>query len=143
MRQVISDYLKFYSACAALLLIGSCGDGSSSGIWLNEPEPRGTIVAQGTFSGLNGKTASGNAIVYKQGEGSYVLRLSNASLPEEAGLKLILVVNSVSQSGILLRSSSGNQNYNFTLSYTSPTFNSVRLNSVLAFRDYASALFIQ
>lgn len=110
---------------------------------LNDPVPTGTIVAQGTFTGLNGKSASGMAVIYSVASGSYILRLSGVNLPDESGLQLIIVANSTNLSSIMLRGSSGNQNYTFSYSGTSPTFNQVRLYSMTAFTDYATALLTQ
>jgi|GEM_PF-6252874 len=129
-----------------LMTLGSpgCGQGiqSSEPIVLNDPIPSGTIVAQAAFTGQNGNTASGLAVIYSQTGGSYVLRLSGVNFSNEAGLQLIIVANSTNQGPLLLRSSLGSQNYRFYLDGASPVFNQVRLHSVIHFKDYATALFI-
>lgn len=147
MLRMVSSIKKLFVVFLTLWNQG-CGQGFQNTelielpIELNDPLPSGTIVAQAAFTGQNGKTASGLGVIYNQSGGSYVLRLSGVNFPTEAGLQLIIVANSTNQGPLLLRSSSGNQNYHFYLEGASPVFNQIRLHSVIQFKDYATALLI-
>jgi hypothetical protein len=78
----------------------------------NDATPTGTVLRQGQFSGLNGKTASGAAIFYSgNGAGNYILRLEGVSFPEETGLSIRIYSASQLVSTLQLRYSSGSQNY--------------------------------
>lgn len=131
----------FITFIALVLSGGGCGS-SQSGIDPNDPSPFGTIVTQGSFMGQNGQTASGIAIIYRLSTESYALRLSGVILPEETGLQLIIVADSTNLTPLALRSSRGSQNYYFNLSGEAPVFNQVRLHSIMTFRDYATAIFL-
>jgi hypothetical protein len=85
----------------------------------NDGIPEGNIIAQGIFTGVNGRAVTGTAAVYQStvsGGCSFVVRLGNLSAPSDSGLVVIPVVNGsqVSPSYWTLRAPTGNQNYSFT-----------------------------
>lgn len=140
MLHMIKKSLLFTFVSLALS-VGGCGS-SQSGVDPNDPIPMGTIMSQGSFTGQNGQTSSGIAIIYRLSSESYALRLSGVSLPEETGLQLIIVADSTNLPPLALRSSRGSQNYYFNLSGESPVFDQVRLHSIMTFRDYATAILL-
>jgi hypothetical protein len=128
-------------ALSAALTISAiaCGRG---GAILNEPEPSGDIVAQGSFTSLNGRSVTGTATVYRQATGAYVLRLGGVSTPEEIGLSIILTYNGSLSSTTPLRSYTGSQNYSLSLP-SATEFNRVTIRSTSANLDYGQALLIR
>lgn len=132
-------------AMAFFLALGTqgCAEiGLGGGQAFNDPLPTGQIVAQGPFYGLNDKTVSGTAVVYKTSSTSYTLRLSGVSFPDETGLVLIPVANNAAQAPLSLRGPTGNQNYTLNASGT-VTWNQVLLRNSTNNLDYAQALLQQ
>lgn len=108
-------------AISVIVAAAACGCGLSLGQGtLDDPTPSGSIVAQGSLAGENGRSVSGVASVWEQIGGSsctYVLRLENLSAPSDSTLEVVPLVNGapgLSPSFATLRSSSGTQNYTFT-----------------------------
>lgn len=126
------------------LFLGSCGflDGGSSSSSLNESAPDGTILAQGSFTGANGQTVTGNAFIYFIGLGSYAVRVTSLSTPDETSLQIVVTANGVDVTTQSLRANSGNQNYYFSTSNISTwTSVSVRKSTVTApDNEYGTAL---
>ena len=115
-------------ALLAPALLGACGNITLGGGTQNDPTPTGTIVAQGPFTGLNGRTVTGNVSVYQQvgtsGACTFVVQLQSLNAPNDAGvtLEVIPVVNGAPNlvpSEYALRSPTGNENYSFTASQCS------------------------
>lgn len=78
----------------------------------NDPVPSGLVVAQGTFSGLNGKTVSGNAAVYRDiSTGTHTVRIEGITVPDEANLQVQAQANGQIALKTALRFKSGTQNY--------------------------------
>ena len=125
---------------ASSVTVTACGIPVGGGV-PNDAKPTGTIVATGTISGSGGgKTSSGNATVYANGA-SYILRLDSLSVANEAGLQVILDM----QSGppaltASLRAPSGNQNYN--VAGIVGTFVKVEIYSTSTQTDYATATLV-
>jgi hypothetical protein len=106
----------------------------------NEPAPQGgTILAQGDFVGLNGKSVGGAAAVYDVGTaGTFVLHLSGLSAPVESGLAVVVVANGSEQGSNTLRSSQGSQNYFITM-VGSPKWNQIIIRNSSTKIDYGQA----
>src|SRR5579862_6103059 len=90
---------------------GSFGSSTSTAGSFNDPVPSGTVVAQGSFSGRNGQTVTGTALVYLTTAGNYVLRLQSLAAPSEAALQLYATVNGVNTQLTSLKGPTGNQDY--------------------------------
>ena len=127
-------------ASVSLSLV-SCGQVKLGNTTPNDQAPSGTVIGQGDFISLNGKTVTGTAAVYNS-EGSstsYTLRLNGISAPSETGLVIVITVNGEQLSPFALRSSSGSQNYSVYYEGT-PTFKQVTIRSPSANMDYGQAL---
>lgn len=124
-------------------LFGCGGFGLSYGYPAgNDPAPDGTIVAQGQFSGANGKTVSGTAVIYSTGFGAFTLRLESLSVPLESSLLITAHASSETVYSTTLSAYSGNKNYSISLS-ENKTFTSVKISSALVAAPnnvYGSAL---
>ena len=105
----------------------------------NDPVPQGTIIAQGSFVGLNGRTVSGTVTIYLTGIGMYTVRLAGLSIPSENGIQMITVVNDSSLTPITLSTGGGNKNYSITLD-GSVTWKQIRIYSAPNNLDYGQAL---
>src|SRR5690348_17169099 len=96
------DSVKFpawaLAAAQSLILLNSCGIIPLGTSTLNDPVPSGTVLASGSFTGQNGKTASGTATVYLSDTGTYVIRLDGLVVPSENGL--VVVASTTSQTGL-------------------------------------------
>ncbi len=118
-------------------LFSGCGKGTVSAP--NDPAPTGTIVAQGQFAGLNSKSVSGVAVIYQTGS-SYVARLEGISVPNEAGLQVVVKTSTTTVLQTTLRNISGTQNYSFSVSDGAVTWSSVTIHSTATNLDYGTAL---
>lgn len=127
----------FFATCAMLAGCGPIKAGSSSP---NDPAPNATIIAQGTFTSLNGQTVTGAAIVYETGGSSYIVRLSGISAPAENGLQVVVVANGTTQATFALRAPTGSQNYSMSMSAYSVYWNQVNIHSSVNDEDYGEAL---
>lgn len=123
------------SAFAALgAMLGGCGVvGIGGGTGLNDPAPSGTIVAQGSFAGQNGKAVSGTVSVYKTSCDAstcvFVVRLQNLSAPQESNLQLVATINgAVVANHPVLRASTGTQNYAYSGLFASVVWNQVAIH---------------
>lgn len=128
------------SAILAGAVVTGCGPiklGSSSP---NEPAPSAPIVAQGSFTSLNGQTVTGTAIIYSLGGSSYIARLSGITAPSENGLQVVVVANGVTEATFALLSSTGSENYPFSLTAYSINWNQVNIHSTVNNEDYGEAL---
>ncbi len=132
-------------ALFALCLFASCGGvgvglGGGSTSAFNDPTPSGTPLYQGTFSGQNGQTVSGNALIFLS-NGVYTLTLQGLSTPSESGLQIRMTSNPANNP-IALRGTSGNQNY--TLSITPPAFfSNVNIFSTQTNTNYGAAILLK
>jgi hypothetical protein len=127
----------------ALVTAWISGCGAFGGITLgsgiqNDPTPDGSIVAQGPFDGVNGRTVTGNVSIYRQYLSAtgcdFTVRLQSLSAPTDANLYVIPVVNgapSISPNSYVLRSASGNQNYRFANVSCASTFAQIELSNPL------------
>lgn len=136
-RMEVPDILLLTLIIAGL---AGCGPIKLGSISPNDPAPSGTIMAQGSFTSLNGQTVTGTAIVYFEGGSSYIVRLSGISAPSENGLQVVVVANGATQATFSLRASSGSQNYMLSLSAYSITWNQVNIHSTVNNMDYGEAL---
>jgi hypothetical protein len=129
-----------FSMCCTHGVVG-CGQLKLGVLQLNDPAPVGTIVAQGTFNGLNGKTVSGVAVIYRLTEtGTHVIRLEGINTPAESGLLVRARQGGQVVFDTGLRSTRGTQNYSINIT-ESAGWNSVTIHSTAANEDYATALF--
>lgn len=124
--------------CLALALASCAAIRRDDSLVANDPIPDGQLMASGSFSGLNGQTASGLAEVYRISADSYVLHLSSISFPEESGLQIKVTVDGLTLSAMTLRASSGDQNYSIAYSGTG-SWSQVKIYSPSAFQNYAYA----
>lgn len=105
---------------SAVCLLTACGDIKLGAGTVNDAEPSGTVVAQGNFTGQNGRSVSGVAMIYSLSSGSsciHYVRLVSLSAPSDATLQVIPIVNgaaSVSPTFYTLRGATGNHTYAFT-----------------------------
>ncbi len=117
-----------------------CGDiklGSSSSE-INDGEPDGTVVAQGSFSGRHNHVVTGTAKVYRSTTtGLHILRLEGLTVTDApSGLQITASANGSSVVQSALKGSSGNQNYNTNVnSASSPTWNSATIQHSLSGTD--------
>ncbi|NBU20327.1 hypothetical protein EBS43_02760 [bacterium] len=143
MKQILLFILLNLSLCQCSEL----GLNTSSTARQLDPRPSGIPVASGVLTPLNGQSnITGNALIFLQSPGSYILRLEGLSMTWEAGLKIKIssTLNGITQSPTLLdlRFNSGDQNYNFTTPGTSAKFDFVYIYSTQRILDYASARLI-
>ncbi|MBI4925574.1 MAG: hypothetical protein HY843_06580 [Bdellovibrio sp.] len=125
-------------SCFLGLLLLSCGKGSRS--TLNDPIPSGTIVAMGQFEGLNSKTVTGAASIYKVNtEGSFIVRLEGIASPSENGLQVVVKTSDTTVLKTPLRSTNGSQNYSFTVTDI-VTWSYVSIFSTLSNLNYGMAI---
>jgi hypothetical protein len=129
---------------AAAALLSACGilrEGSSIP---NDPKPVGDLVAQGNFTGLNGKTVTGAASVYQlSSDGTYVVRLEGISVPSGGPF---LVVGQAGGSEVYsqqLRFLTGTQNY-FTRLQPPLSWNTIFIRSTTSIMtpDYGKAILL-
>ena len=122
----------------SLVFLSSCGLkwGSASP---NDTAPTGgTIVAQGSFTSLNGRTAGGTVQIYDMGT-STIVRLVGVTFPAESGLQLSVTGDGAVVSTTTLLATTGSKNYTISASGVS-TWNSVTIHSLPKNLDYAQAL---
>ena len=106
------------------------------------PTDQDTLMAQGTFSGFNLRSASGNLKVYKDAN-RQVLRFENFKCENGPDLKVYLSQDSSLTNFIIigdLLAASGNFNYTFSVtipisSYRYAIVKSTQLNSTFAFAE--------
>ena len=109
-RQVLGGALCLLMILGTLSL-GSCGAiKAGAAPPATDPAPTGTIEAQGSLLGQNGVTASGSVSVYNSGT-SQILRLDNLSIPINSGNQIFLEVSGQVVFTTILKSASGNQDY--------------------------------
>ena len=86
-----------------------CGQGSGR---LNDSVPSGSIEAQAEFSGRNGNTVTGTALIYNTNpDHQRVLRLQDLNSPGKQRTDIVLVAGGVTVYQSLLRAPNGNMNY--------------------------------
>ncbi|MEK6706302.1 MAG: hypothetical protein AABZ06_10985 [Bdellovibrionota bacterium] len=132
MRIILLTFL-----CSVIVFCGQITLGPP--VAFNDPEPQGTIIAQGSFVGLNGRTVSGTSTIYLTDIDVYTIRLAGFSIPAESGIQMIAVVNDSSLTPVTLSTSGGNKNYSITLS-GSVTWKQIRIHSAPNNLDYGQAL---
>ena len=116
----------YWVLCAASF--SGCGILPFGGASSNDPVPSGSLVAQGTFSSLNGNTVSGTAGIYQTTDSEFTVRLSSISVSDGASLQVTVQSDGATVYSSGLRSTSGTQNYSFT--HTGSTnWNSVIIES--------------
>jgi hypothetical protein len=110
---------------------------------LNEPPPSSgyaTIISSAQFNGENGGSDSGNAVLYSTTAGTFIVRLSGISAPNENGLQVHVFAGGANVFRQALRSISGNQNYEFAIA-TPFSWDYVAIYSTRFNFDYAKAHF--
>jgi hypothetical protein len=137
-RLTVVFYFFYLSSCGI-----SIGTGTAT---LNDPIPKGSLVAQGQLAGVNAKSVSGTAQIYNTSGSSvgfsynYTLRLDSLTAPDESNLVVQLYATPggkiFSQS---LKGASGSQNYQFTAP-GSVTFNNVYIYSTTNNIAYGTAV---
>ena len=128
------------------LHLSACGtlDGISVGnaIW-NETLPAGERIAQGTFVGQSGVTASGVAAIIRSSTGKDIIRLEGVRLPSGGNLRILAVLDGQTVNIATLRSPTGNQNYTTGLGGQGSTWSSVSVYSPATLQYYATAILLQ
>ena len=117
---MVRSLLLFTEVLLVALGSLSCGVfNSSSGAIGTDARPDGEIIAQGNLSGLNGTTASGAVIAYRQtGTDLILIRFEGLSIsPTENSFKVIGEVSGGDDYSGVLRFVSGNANYTTNLYY--------------------------
>ncbi|MEO5969391.1 MAG: hypothetical protein ABIQ95_05650 [Bdellovibrionia bacterium] len=120
----------------------TCCSGIGIGLGTNVPSdvsPTNLPMAQGFFTGQNGKTVTGNALVFSTGLPNFILRLEGITTPAELGLQIQLV-GSDGQTNFALRAYGGNQNYTFTSANPGVVFSRVYIHSTLTNMPYGTAI---
>ncbi len=113
MRLTLAIILTLLPSCGWLTLGGGTGG--------NDPRPSGTILSSGSFSGQNGSTVSGTAIIYRDSESlALTLRIEGLSISPSANtFRLIAEVNGTDDFSTNLTSVSGNKNYATNVAFPS------------------------
>jgi len=133
--------MSYLSACAGSLDLTTTGKNL-----INDARPPGNPIYQGNFVGASGQSnVTGAALVFLSGT-SYTLRLDGLSVPSEAALVVNVYHSSGFTSGstsLLLRSTSGNQNYSLPGLQLNSAFTSVVIYSTVQQTNYAIATLIR
>jgi len=104
-----SRCIKFY-LFSAFAILNSCG-GSTGTIPANkEATPNGSVVAQGSFSGIGDNQVSGAVFIFQNGN-QHNLRIEGLSVPNQNGLLVVVKADGENVLFTDLRSKSGDQNY--------------------------------
>jgi hypothetical protein len=136
-RVILVSFLTLSQGC------GVIGVGSGGSTIINDARPTGTVVGQGSFSGLNGQAASGTAILFLEGS-VYTLRLEGVSLPTLSGLLVqVYTTGGLLAGNFTLRAATGNQNYTLSGVLVGTSFSSVNIYSNTAIMNYASAIILR
>jgi hypothetical protein len=109
----LSVFAIVFFAVTALFLSGCSKDEETPTGLVEDPDPGGTVIAQGIFSGNRNYQVSGNVKLVEQG-GTKVLRFENFSSSNGPDLKVYLAADPNASRFINmgeLKSVSGNQNY--------------------------------
>ncbi len=94
-----------------------------------DPKPVGSLVAQGHFDGMNGRTVTGMASVYQlTSDGTYVIRLEGIVVPSEGPFVVVGQAGGSEVYSQQLRAVLGTQNYVTSLGGTL-TWNAVYIRS--------------
>ncbi len=96
-----------------LWFLGACGNvGVGPAAIPNDPLPTGIMIAQGSFSGLNGQAVSGLASVYRDStSGICTVRVEGISVPNEPALQIQAQATGETVLKTPLRFKNGTQNY--------------------------------
>lgn len=89
------QFIELTTLVSIIIHLTGCG-GISIGIGrgiLNDSVPNGTVLTQGNFSGQNGQTVTGAAIIYTIGINNYIVRLSGITISFENGLQMWVMAN--------------------------------------------------
>lgn len=108
-RQSKVSILLVFAMCT--VSVGSCGFLTPGRTGINDPVPQGVIVAQGTFTGLNGNTVSGTAAIYVTSSAQYIARIEALRAPSQNGMIVEVVADGSVAYSSSLTGISGNQNY--------------------------------
>jgi len=135
----IASWVGAISTWAFLMNCSGVNIGTGGGGTPNDVRPTNLPMVQGFFTGQNGKTVTGTAIIFSASSSSYVLRLEGISTPSEGGLEVQLYTSD-GQSNFSLRAWSGSQNYTFSGNNPNVVFSSVSIYSKSNNRSYGSAL---
>lgn len=115
-------------------IISTTGGGSST----NDVRPTGIVLKQGQFMGTG---VSGVALIFFSSGTSYILRLEGLTAPTAANVVVRIFATPFGQVGqVTLRDTTGNQNYNFSVSQQGVTFQSVTLYSTATQQTLGTAL---
>ena len=112
-----------YPVLIAALVLQALFSGSCGAIKAGNPAPAtdappsGTVEAQGTLLGQNGVAASGSVSVYNS-QPNHILRIDNLSIPANPGNQIFLEVSGQVVFTTVLKSASGNQDYDTGLATT-------------------------
>ena len=141
-RNVPSVIFGLVRALAILILLPGCGSISTGTTPVpDDPEPKGKVLFQASFTGLNGKTVSGVGAVYLSSVSGYnIIRLNGITMPDEAGLVMTAKANGETVYSAALRDNLGTQNFSTTLAITI-RWNSLTIKSSITGDEYAAALF--
>lgn len=112
MEQFLNMLLRAFGLTSLLLTLAGCGFLRPGRTGIQDPVPQGVIVAQGTFTGLNGNTASGAAVIYLTPSSQYIARLEAFQGPSQNAMLIEVVADGSVAYSTGLTGISGNQNYN-------------------------------
>jgi hypothetical protein len=119
----------------SMLFMAGCGV-VHLGTSANDIAPSGTLVASGPFSG---GSVSGSALIYDEGNGSYVLRLVGYTGPTGvSNVGAVISAGGSTVAVIQLTVSSGTKNYSFSAG-TGYTFNAVTIRNLANSTDISVA----
>lgn len=125
--------MRLLLATALIISLSGCGTLPSAVCSTDASPTSATLKAQGNFSGGG---VSGSVTVYDGGSGTYLIRLTGLTAPNESGLYIKATASGSTVMNYPLKSSCGNQNYTVS---ASGTFQSVTIRSNTKNQDYSIA----
>ena len=125
-----------------ILMLTGCGLKAGGGS-LNDLAPNDPQISQGAFSGQNGQTVTGTAILYSADPSnplSYIVRLDGLTMTAQSAsnLNLVIDIGGTRVTFAALRGTSGSQNYSYVAS-SSSTVNSIVITNAATQQDFATA----
>jgi hypothetical protein len=136
---------KSYLFSLFLLCVSACGGvglGTGTATAPNDARPTGAALYQNNFYGMNGKTVTGFAGIYFNGNNNYIVRLDGISMPNEAGMQVhVFGTPGDKVATMSLRAVTGSQNYQVNGLATGFVFKSVYIFSTATNTYYAAATF--
>ena len=137
--RLFASWVGAIATWAALMSCSGVNITTGGGSAPNDVRPTNLPLVQGVFTGQNGKTVTGTAVIFNVSASNYVLRLEGISTPAEGGLQVQLYTSD-GQSNFSLRASGGSQNYTFSSTDPNVLFSSVSIFSTPNNLSYGSAL---